>query len=552
MNALLERLETWSNQALRFELLEALLACGPSPAVAAWVSRVPTALSRSLLLVALADARRTRGEPSAAVAAALDGALHAALGSPHPLPTIALLPHLWPAALPVARAHIEGFAVRPGEWFQGAHAVLAESLAAEDPAAAARHLEEALRPRPSFPARIARHESALEAVVLSSVLAHRQSALGRTAEAQEQRAQALYRFARGMGTGDTDDHAACFDLSEEDGISDWAAVRRAMLAVVFPLLSSDGEIGPLRSAGSDLFAGALAAAGRLDEARAVASELDGHLGVPVRAAIAAAAPDESAAVAALNEAGRGCSPAEVQNAYEEGLLLPEERFAIQCALGRAYGRRGQAEYGLRYLAPLVDEARESFTWELNGVRGPLAAALRGEILAPSALFAPMSDRQIERARKRPESIRAGKLLFAAAGRPGADGDALLDEALACNTRYDLEIRESSDPDSWLAAYAVHGRLADARRASDLLYRKLLDRGNVALGGVAAFVLALHAAGRKDEAASELARWLDLSPDPVLVPAVLSVAAQHGALGQLAAPAEAALGRIDARVEAYRL
>jgi hypothetical protein len=276
------------------------------------------------------------------------------------------------------------------------------------------------------------------------------------------------------------------------------------------------------------------------------------LAAPVWAAIAASARDEKEAGLALAEACRGPAPADLRQQYEEGLIEAGERSAVLCAQGRGHGRLGDPARGLALLAPLIDEARESWAAAFRNVRDPLAAALRGAVVEPWSICAPVSDGWIERARKRSEITRPRTLLDAAASRPGADGAALLDEALACRADQDLELREGSFPQRWLAAYAVHGRFADARRVADRMPADLAVHGSIEGTGVTAFVLALDAVGRRDEAVRELARWIDLSPDARLFAAVLAAAAWQGALGDVAAQAAAALRRIDARVDAYRL
>jgi len=540
-------METGGDHYLDFELVDALLACGPPPGVEAWVARRAPALSRCLLWAAITEARRARGDAPEAVAAALEGAVEAALASRHPLPAIDLLRRWGPGAVPAVRAHLEGFAVNPGEWFLGAHAALADALASEDPAAAEAHLETALRAPPGFSPRTRKHASALEAVVVAASLARRLAALGRTAEAAAQREVAVERFARGLGSGGYEDRLAQFDLAEEEGIADFAAVRRAMLALLFGALPPDGDPTPLRVAGDELLAAELAAAGRLDEARALAEDEPTADATRVWAAIAASARDEGARAAALTEARRAGSPAEVRARHEEGLLEASERDGILCSLGRAHGRGGRPEEGLTFLTPLVDEGREGALAGLPGVEDAVNAGLRGATVEPSTLFDSVSDRALARARKGSAGVLAWRLVRAAASRPDAAGAALLDEAVALRGG-----PESGG--SWLAACAVHGRLADARRLADEVYAELADREqeHLAMDEVAGFILALAAAGHQDEAARELARWLPLPPDRRLLPAVFAVAAPHGALRELAERTAAALRRLDARAEAYRL
>ncbi len=545
---LLRAMEEGGGTLVGFELLDALVACGPPPVVEGWVAALGPALPRCLLWAEIADARRARGDAPGSVAAAVAGAALAALASRHPLPAIHLLRRWGPGAVPAVRAHLESFAVRPGEWFLGAHAALADALASEDPAAAERHLETARSSPPTFPPAAREHASALEAVVVAASLARRLAALGRAEEAANPREVAVERFARGLGSGGFDDRHAHFDLAEEEGIDDSAAVCRVVLELVFSALPPDGDVAPLRVAGDENLAAVLAAAGRLDEARALAEGAPAARAAGVWAAIASSARDESAATAALAEARRTGSPAEVRERHAEGLLSAEERDGILCQLGRAHGRCGRPEEGLTFLAPQIDEAREAALAGSPEMEAAVAAGRDGATVEPSTLFGSVSDRALARARSKGSKVfLSWRLVGAAAGRAGAAGAALLDEALA------LQVDDDATG-SWLAAYAVHGRLADARRLADQTYAQLADRehAHVATDQVAGFILALAVAGRHDEAARELARWLPLPPDRRLLPAVLAVAAHQGTARDLAERIAAALRRLDAGAGAFRL
>lgn len=521
IEALIEAVQAQADGLLPFDLLAALLACDPPAVVETWVARQPVAFTRSALWSAHGDLAR---------------AAEAALAAPHPLPAIALLRAHGDAVAPAVITHLGRFAERPGEWYQGAHAVLAEALAARDPEAAARHLEIALREPPRYAARVAEHASAMEAAVRASALARRLAALGREDEAEAFRAAAVDRMVRAL-RAERGDEGARFDLAEEDGIGDPPVLFRAVLDEV---LAAAGPMRLLAALGEDggysiraTIAAALATAGRLDEARAVGE------GPRVDAEIAAASADPRLPLVAA---------AEIAGQWEDGLLTAGERAEILCAAARAHGRCGRPEEGRAMLAPVIEEARDGWPVALPRLRDALAAARSGAVLAPPALFAPVTEQYLAFARKRVPGLRPARLLAAAASRPGSEGLALLEEALACEPDRDLEERESPFAERWLAAYAVHGRLDDAQRVADRMHGDLAySPGYVHLDGVCAHVLALHAAGREEEAERELGRWLPLPASADLVAAVLAVGAQRGELPALAAQLGAAVEGIDAGI-----